>query len=257
VPSEKRARQRAMRQAKVEHVQKHKRRSRRLRRVGGAALVAALVVGVIALVSQHSQPAKNAAIKPVCLSKGQFVATTRHTKFTSAPPMCISAKATYDATFKTDAGTFVVAMVASKSPKAVNNFVFLAEHRFYDGTKFHRVIPGFVVQGGDPTGTGKGGPGYSWTGNTPPRSCEAAKSCYPVWGVAYANSTGPKTNESQFFIVLPGGEKILDAEPNYTLFGSVVLGRPVVNRIAKDGTPSGKPKRVHDVITVTIAEATR
>jgi cyclophilin family peptidyl-prolyl cis-trans isomerase len=255
VPSEKRARQRAMRQVKVQQIEKHKRRSRRLRRVGGAVLVAALVVGVIALVSQHSQPTKNAAIKPTCLPKGEFVATTRHTKFTGAPPMCISAKATYDATFKTDAGSFVVAMVASQSPEAVNNFVFLAEHRFYDGTKFHRVIPGFVVQGGDPTGTGKGGPGYAWTGKTPPPSCETKKNCYPVWGVVYANSTGPKTNGSQFFIVLPGGEKILDTEPNYTLFGSVISGRPVVNRIAKDGSPSGKPKHVHHIITVTITEA--
>ena len=72
--------------------------------------------------------------------------------------------------------------------KAVNNFVFLARYHFFDGIVFQRVIPGFVVQGGDPTGTGSGGPGYSWTGNTPPTTCQAKKDCYTPYEVAYANS---------------------------------------------------------------------
>ncbi len=245
-----------MRQVKVSQIQKHKRRSRRLRRTGGAILAAAIVVGVIALVSQHSKPATNAAITPVCLPKGRLLAATRHTKFTAMPPMCISEKATYDATFKTDLGTFVVAMPASAAEKAVNNFVFLAEYRFYDGTKFHRAIPGYVVQGGDPTGTGTGGPGYEWGGSTPPHKCVAAKDCYPAWSVAYARTTAPKSNGSQFFIVLPGGAASLDADPVYTLFGTVVSGRSIVERIAKDGgpAPNGTPKHVHHIISVRITE---
>jgi peptidylprolyl isomerase/peptidyl-prolyl cis-trans isomerase B (cyclophilin B) len=243
-----------MRQVKVEQVQKHKRRSRRLRRLGGAALVVAVVIGVIALVSQHSP---TSAVAPVCLPKGHLVAATRHTKFTTAPPTCISKGVTYDAKFTTDVGSFVVAMPPSEPAKAVNNFVFLAEHRFYDGTKFHRVIPGFVVQGGSPNGTSNGGPGYEWTGSTPPAKCSAAKDCYPAWSVAYANSSGPATNGSQFFIVLPKEAKDLDSEPDYTLFGTVISGRPVLNRIAKDGgpAPTGKPKHVHHLISVTITAA--
>ena len=246
-----------MRQMKVAQIQKHKRRTRRLRRMGGAILVAAVVVGVIALVSQHGPKPSNGAISPTCLHEGQLVAATRHTKFTRPPPMCISKTTTYDATFTTDVGSFVVEMPAPASPKAVNNFIFLAEHRFFDGTKFSRVVPGFVVQGGSPNGSANGGPGYKWTGNTPPHNCVAAHDCYSAWAVAYANSYGPTTNGSQFFIVLPKGVKDLDTTPDYTPFGKVILGRAVVNRIAKDGGPpsTGKPKHVHRLISVTITEA--
>jgi cyclophilin family peptidyl-prolyl cis-trans isomerase len=219
----------------------------------------AALVGVIALVSQHSPPVAppvNKAIAPVCLPNGQFLAAYRHTKFTDAPPMCISSKATYDATVKTDVGTFVIAMPAAASLQAVDNFVFLAGYRFFDGTIFHRVIRGEFAQGGDPTGTGKGGPGYAWTGNTPPASCWAKKDCYPGWSVAYANTTGPSTNGSQFFIVVPGGGTGL--QPDYTLFGTVVKGRAVVAKIVADGgSPAsevGTPAVVHHIISVRITK---
>jgi cyclophilin family peptidyl-prolyl cis-trans isomerase len=248
-----------MRQVKVSQIQKHKRRRRWLRRAAGALVAVAALVGVIALVSQHSKPVApplNKATAPVCLPNGKFLAAYRHTRFTDAPPLCISSKATYDATVKTDVGTFVIAMPAAASLQAVDNFVFLAGYRFFDGTKFHRVIRGEFAQGGDPTGTGKGGPGYAWTGNTPPASCWAKKDCYPAWSVAYANTTGPSTNGSQFFIVVPGGGKVL--QPDYTLFGTVVKGRAVVARIVADGgtpaTEQGQPTIVHHIISVRIAK---
>ena len=169
--------------------------------------------------------------------------------------MCVSPSATYDATFTTDDGTFVVSMKASASIAAVSNFVFLARYHYFDGTVFHRVIPGFVVQGGDPTGTGTGGPGYSFTGNTPAKTCEKTESCYPVGGVAMANSTGPSTNGSQFFIILPGGQTTLDSEPNYTLFGQVISGMNVVEKIGADGSSSGTPKVLHHIVKVTISTA--
>lgn len=198
------------------------------------------------------------AIVPTCPPATAAGAPKRVTAFTKAPPDCIGKTSVYDATVRTDVGTFVVELHAASSYAAVNNFVFLARYHFFDGTVFHRVIKGFVVQGGDPTGTGSGGPGYSFTGNTPPASCKAKKDCYPVGGVAMANSSGPSTDGSQFFIVLPGGQNVLDTEPSYTLFGQVVKGMSVVNRIGADGAPAtsqtGTPTIEHHIVKVTVTK---
>ena len=193
-----------------------------------------------------TQPLTTAAVAPTCPSASE---TKRIVWFTKAPPNCISQTSVWDATFDTSLGSFVVQMDAAKSYAAVNNFVFLAEWNYYNGTFFHRVIPGFVVQGGDPTGTGTGGPhafpGYSFTGNTPPAACKTTPStagCYQPGDLAMANSTGPSTNGSQFFVVLPGGQNTLNTEPNYTDFGHVVSGMSVVDKIGADGSSSGTPK---------------
>lgn len=246
-----------MRQVKVEQVQKHKRRSRRLRRTLGAIVVVVAVVGVIALVSQHSKPTAFTAVAPTCLPKGVTVSKSRHVNFTSVPPMCISAKATYDATVKTDLGSFVISMPASRSPKAVNNFVFLAGYRFLDGTKFFRVVPGTIVQGGSPTGKASGEAGYSWLSEPPKSSCAAKKSCYPTWSVLYATREDNKkqnVNGSQFFVVLPKEQSSVGEDPVFTSFGTVVSGRPVLEAIANDGTAGGKPKKIHHIISVTITK---
>ncbi len=284
MPSEKRARQRAYREQKRAVEARRKRRRRQLRTAGAAAIVVAVVVVLIVLLSNNPKPKKAVAsgkpsvttstvagaaghappttaavsstpVAPVCPPTGPAGAAKRVIHFTAAPPMCISATGVYDATVVTDAGTFVMRMPAAASPAAVNNFVFLARYHYFDGVVFHRVIPGFVVQGGDPTGTGSGGPGYSFTGNTPPKSCTAKANCYPVYSVAMANSSGPSTNGSQFFVVLPGGQTTLDQEPNYTLFGQVVKGTGVVAKIGADGSASGTPKVKHWMEKVTIAEA--
>ncbi len=238
--------------------------------------MAAIVVGVIFLVSGNSTPKKAAtaktttttsstvpgtpttavvshvAVAPVCPPATATGASKRVIAFTKAPPICVSADATYDATIVTDVGTFVVSMPVSASPAAVNNFVFLARYHFYDDVVFHRVIPGFVVQGGDPTGTGSGGPGYSFTGNEPAKSC--GSKCYPLGSVAMANSGTPSSDGSQFFIVVgPQGEAL---PPNYTLFGKVVSGMAVVQHIAAGGTPQGVPPKVlHHIVKVTITQA--
>jgi cyclophilin family peptidyl-prolyl cis-trans isomerase len=120
----------------------------------------------------------------------------------SPPKMTIDVSKTYEATVKTDVGTFVITLDAKESPIAVNSFVFLVQHDFYNCVIFHRVIPGFVVQGGDPTGTGEGGSGYQYTEEGPP----TAKPQYPLGSLAMANSNSPAThdpttNGSQFFIV--------------------------------------------------------
>ena len=268
-----------MRQVRVAEQQKQQKRRRVFRRGAGALVVAGIVVGIIFAVS-GSTPKKAAApkvktttststtlagtpittavshtaIAPVCPPVTAGGATKRVIAFTKAPPNCVTAGATYDATVQTDVGNFVVSMPVNASPLAVNNFVFLARYHYYDGVTFHRVIPGFVVQGGDPTGTGTGGPGYSFTGNTPASTCSKTKVCYPLGSVAMANSGAASSDGSQFFIVVgPQGEAL---PPNYTLFGQVTSGIAVVQKIAADGTPQGDPPKVlHHMVKVTITQA--
>jgi len=176
--------------------------------------------------------------------------TKRVVLFTKAPPACIPASSVWEATFKTSLGDIVVKMPAAASFAAVNNFVFLADYQYYNGTFFHRVVPGFAVQGGDPTGLGTGGavvggksgeakygfPGYEFTGNTPPASCATKPSqaaCYQPYDLVMANTGHATSDGSQFFFVLPGGQTQLS--PLYTIFGKVTSGTSVVDRIGALG----------------------
>jgi len=172
--------------------------------------------------------------------------------------MTIDTSNTYTATVKTDVGTFVITLNAQEAPIAVNSFVFLAQKGFFNCVIFHRVIPGFVVQGGDPTGTGTGGPGYQYTESGPPTAKNPADQ-YPLGSVAMANSnspatTKPNTNGSQFFIVT--GTQGESLPPDYVLFGQVTSGMSVVDQISTDGSSSGVPPTVtHRMLSVTIAES--
>jgi cyclophilin family peptidyl-prolyl cis-trans isomerase len=194
------------------------------------------------------------AIAPTCPPATAAGAVHREIAFTKAPATCIDKNDIYVATFVTDLGTFQVTMNPKTSLAAVNNFVFLARYHFFDGIIFHRVIPGFVVQGGDPTGTGSGGPGYSWTGNVPPKGCTKKSDCYETGSIAMANSSGPSTNGSQFFLVLPGGANTLNSEPNYTNFGQVTSGLSVVEKIGTYGTSTGTPTKALYMVKVTISQ---
>jgi len=153
-------------------------------------------------------------------------------------------------------------MPAAASFAAVNNFVFLARYEYFNGTFFHRIVTNFVVQGGDPTGTGSGGlhgfPGYSYTGNTPPSSCatNAAQSlCYKTGDLALANSKGPSTDGSQFFFILPGGVS-LNKDPVYTLLGKVTSGMSVLEVIGRYGsaTEAGTPTAKVYLLSVTVKQ---
>jgi cyclophilin family peptidyl-prolyl cis-trans isomerase len=206
-----------------------------------------------------TQPLSTAAAATTC--PPATGSTKRVVWFTRAPSPCIPATSVWDATFKTSLGDIVVNMPAAASFAAVNNFVFLARYQYYNGTFFHRVIPGFVVQGGDPTGTGSGGPhgypGYSFTGNTPAANCKTKPSqaaCYQPGDIALANSSGPSTDASQFFFVLPGGQTTLNTEPNYTIFGHVVSGMSVVDKIGADGSSSGTPTVTVYLLSVTVKQ---
>lgn len=190
----------------------------------------------------------NAPSKPGCPNLNG--SSPHYTRFVAAPPMCINPSKQYTATMVTDIGPITIKLLAAQNPITVNNFVFLAGYHFYDGTAFHRVVTGFVDQGGDPTGTGAGGPGYSFNGGAP----KSAK-VYTAGALAMANSGSPSSDGSQFFIVVGKGGASLS--PDYSYFGQVTSGMSVVNKINADGSPSsqGTPTVVHKVLKVTISES--
>jgi peptidylprolyl isomerase len=163
------------------------------------------------------------------------------------PEMGIDASKRYTATMETSLGTIVIALDAVRAPKTVNNFVFLALHHYYDGVIFHRIIGGFMCQGGDPTGTGRGGPGYRFDDELP----KAGQ--YEVGSVAMANA-GPNTNGSQFFII--SGNDGVRLPPQYSLFGKVVKGLDVVEAMQNVSTDrSDRPSEDVVIQSVTITEA--
>ncbi len=167
-------------------------------------------------------------------------------KFDSVPPMIIDKNKSYTATMETSKGTMEIVLDALNAPLTVNNFVYLARFHYYDGIVFHRVIPGFVLQGGDPTGTGAGGPGYRFEDELP------KPGRYELGSLAMANA-GPNTNGSQFFVISgPDGVRL---PPLYALFGKVVKGLDVVEAINNIGTPSGRPREDVVINSVTITEA--
>jgi peptidylprolyl isomerase len=167
-------------------------------------------------------------------------------RFDGPPPMCIDVDKRYSAEMQTSKGTLVIAFDPIAAPKTVNNFVFLARYHYYEGIVFHRVIPGFVLQGGDPTGTGTGGPGYQFGDELP------KPGRYELGSLAMANA-GPNTNGSQFFVISgPSGVRL---PPQYSLFGKVIDGLDVVATIDALGTQSGKPKELVSINSVTVKES--
>ena len=142
-------------------------------------------------------------------------AATQTQTFDDSFALCIDPTKTYTAVVKTNMGTYSAVLDAAKAPGTVNNFVSLARNKYFDGTKCHRAIPGFMIQCGDPTATGSGGPGYKIADELP------ASGEYKIGSLAMANS-GPNTNGSQFFVI--SGNQGVSLPPNYTLFGQVIDG---------------------------------
>lgn len=167
-------------------------------------------------------------------------------KFDAPPPMCIDPAKRYTAVMSTSKGDMTIALDPAAAPKTVNNFVVLARYHYYDGIVFHRIIPGFVLQGGDPQGDGRGGPGYRFEDELPPAGR------YEVGSLAMANA-GPDTNGSQFFVI--SGDSGVRLPPQYSLFGKVVKGLDVVADIESVGTQSGTPTEKVTINSVTITEA--
>ena len=142
-------------------------------------------------------------------------AATQTQDFSDSFALCIDPTKTYTAVVKTNMGTYSAVLDAAKAPGTVNNFVSLARNKYFDGTTCHRAIPGFMIQCGDPTATGSGGPGYKFADELP------AAGEYKIGSLAMANS-GANTNGSQFFVI--SGDQGVSLPPNYTLFGQVTDG---------------------------------
>jgi len=147
--------------------------------------------------------------------------------YKSAPAMSIDPTKQYAATIETSRGTVEIQLFADRAPQTVNNFVFLAREGFYDGTQFHRVIGDFMIQGGDPTATGTGGPGYKWNDE---RSALAIR--HEKGSLSMANA-GPNTNGSQFFITHVVTSHL---DGKHAVFGKVTSGQEVVDTIKKGDT---------------------
>jgi peptidylprolyl isomerase/peptidyl-prolyl cis-trans isomerase B (cyclophilin B) len=230
----KRQRQKQNRQnvveARARSVQRRRTRSRGIR-IGIAAAIIIGMVGVVFVSGSNAPSPQDDSVDTTAtpaqpVVDGEFVygegecppvdgsAETRR-EFAAAPRLCIDPVKTYEADVVTNLGEFTIRLAPDRAPGTVNSFVSLARWKYYDDTTCHRVIADFVVQCGDPTATGSGGPGYQFADELP----QAGE--YKIGSIAMANA-GPNTNGSQFFIIT--GNDGAGLPPNYTLFGEVVNG---------------------------------
>ena len=273
MPSEKRARQRAAREARLAEEAQRQKRRKQVRNVIILVVVAAAIVGIAFAVSAGNNGSKSATTTSTTATRAQDAAlqseankaaveagcpastkTAVNTqKYPSAPAMTIDTSKTYTADVKTTTGSFVITLDAKSAPTTVNNFVFLAQKGYYHCVIFHRVIPNFMNQTGDPTGTGQGGPGYTIPDENPPKASNASKQ-YPLGGVAMANTGQPNTGGSQFFIV--AGSEGESLSNTYALFGQVTSGMNVVDTINQQGSAQGVPPDVTQrILTITVSSS--
>jgi peptidyl-prolyl cis-trans isomerase B (cyclophilin B) len=149
------------------------------------------------------------------------------------------------ATVETSCGSFEIALDSARAPKTTSSFAYLARHGVYDDTAFHRIVPGFVIQGGDPTGSGSGGPGY-FVDEAPPQDLSYTRG---IVAMAKTSAEPPGRSGSQFFVVTEADAGLV---PDYALLGRVTRGFNVVLRIEQLGTPTGKPKAPVVIKRITI-----
>ncbi len=197
-------------------------------------------------------PAQGATIRGDTPCPDPAGGSPRTTTFEKPPPMCIDPTKTYAAAIETSKGLVTVDLDAKNAPATVNNFVVLSRYHFYDGLPFHRIAAGQFIQGGSPTATGSGGPGYRFEDELPVTP-------YRIGTMAMANA-GPDTNGSQFFFVI--GEKGVEVlAPSYSILGQVSRGMNVLESIEKKGSvetgidpDGGKPTEMITIESVTIKE---
>jgi cyclophilin family peptidyl-prolyl cis-trans isomerase len=263
----KRARKKENRKQRLDQMARQSQR-RRQRSVGmRIAIVLAIIVGIAGIFSvsgdETTQTTDSTVVTtpPASTPEGRVItgetpcpakdgSEERAVQFDLAPPACIEPGVTYTAMVKTNKGDFSIVLDPARAPLAVNNFVVLARYKYYDSTNCHRAISNFVVQCGDPTATGSGGPGYQFGDELP------AAGEYVLGSIAMANS-GPNTNGSQFFIIT--GDDGINLPPNYTLFGQVTDGLdttvPALNAAGNpdpvaNGVPPSEPLVIESVIII-------
>ena len=202
----------------------------------GIIIIVLAVVIWLVVETQQSKPAVSAATPELVGTK----------QYSAAPPMLIDVTKQYFATVKmAKGGEFVIQLYSDKAPVTVNSFVFLALQGYFDGVTFHRVLEGFMAQGGDPTGTGGSGPGYSFANEINDLQFDKAGV------VAMANTGQLNSNGSQFFIMFGPNDL---SESDYTIFGQVISGMEIVNAITRRD-PAQNPSFTGDTIeSITITE---
>jgi peptidyl-prolyl cis-trans isomerase B (cyclophilin B) len=245
----KRERQRINRELRREAQRREEQRRKRWRTGRTVAIILAPLVVIFVVVQLTSNSGSDEAAAITCSSAVPAKPATPPT-FSAAPPMTIDTTAKYTAAMKTSCGTIHIALDAAAAPQTVNSFVFLAQQGFYNGTDFHRIVTNFVDQGGDPTGTGSGGPGYSLPDEPPTTP-------YKTGSVAMANA-GSGTTGSQFFLTVKGGAAQLNAGGppyKYSILGQMdAKGLAIAEGINKKfGSASGTPTGKVYVLGVTIS----
>ena len=271
--TDKRERQKTNRQLKLEEMAREARKRKTKRRalqigIGIPALIV-IVFGLVRLLgNESSNSTSNAGDTTVTTIAGDASSTTiagattvpgsvvpcpaadgsseKMSTFPAAPQTCIDPSKTYTIAVDTTLGSYTAELYPTKAPLAVNSFVFLARYHYFDGTPCHRIITGFVIQCGDPTGSGSGGPGYSFADELP------ATGEYKLGSIAMANS-GANTNGSQFFVI--SGDQGIALPPQYTLFGQVTEGLDVVAALDAVGSESGTPTTSVTINKVTVTES--
>lgn len=274
--TDKRNRQKENRRARQSELEKQIQRQKVIRRGTRIALLVGVVVAIVAAISlwpesddaQTQETTESSVAEtpettvapapagPFEYGQGECAPTDgsgdQVQKFTAAPKLCIDPAKTYTALVSTNKGDLTIVLDSAYAPGTVNNFVNLVRSKYFDGTVCHRAIPSFVVQCGDPTATGSGGPGYAIADELP------AAGEYKLGSLAMANS-GPNTNGSQFFII--SGEQGMTLPPNYSLFGQVINGLdttlPALDK-AGNADPSSNgvpPTEEIRIISVTVSES--
>ena len=261
MPNDKRQRHKAGRDARRAALEAQRRRQQNRKRAIAAVIVIALVVGLVALVAGTGDNGTDVAtdttttsttielpdpVPPVCPDlEGE---DERTIAFTEPFPTCIEEGKDYRAVIEFDNGTVEVDLAEGVSPTTVNNFVALAGHRFYEDVVCHRVLRGFVVQCGDPTGTGRGGPGYT-IAEEPPES-----GSYEVGQLAMAKAGAPNSTGSQFFIIT--GARGAALPPDYSFLGTITSGLEVAKEIEADGADAdpAPPETMHKILRIEIEE---
>jgi cyclophilin family peptidyl-prolyl cis-trans isomerase len=263
--ADKRARKKENTRAAREAREAALRRKKRTRSMVTVAVVAALFVGVIILLnvtgSDKKKPAaaSTSTTAPTGLPAGCVKTTppkTHKAIYPTPPAMTIDTAKAYTATISTSCGTFTAALDAKNAPKGVNNFVFLAKEKFYDGLPWIRVAKDFVIQGGDPTGNGDGDPGYSLITETP-------KNGYPLGTLAWAKKSADPSGSagSQFFVVTGAQTAGLSQKANgsyqYGAFGKVTSGLANAQKIMSLAPASGDglPTKPMYIFKITITES--
>jgi cyclophilin family peptidyl-prolyl cis-trans isomerase len=219
-------------------------KDRRLIILAVFALIAVAVVAAILISRNSGDDSKSSTTASAEGCKQVEKPPAKHVKL-KAPKQTVKPGETLTAVVQTSCGTFDIALDTQRAPKTANSFAYLAEEGFYDETTFHRIVPEFVIQGGDPLGTGLGGPGYKVV-EKPPANLAYTKG---IVAMAKSSAEPPGSSGSQFFVVT-GADAGLPAE--YALVGKVSSGMDVVTRIGKLGTASEKPKQTVLIEKMTI-----